>query len=349
MKEVDRSLVGLPDFKSGERLKKSLVGSIPMHFRQFRFINKLNLKMIDSFKIKIIVTLFLIFASFSSAKGENAYKKFTDETNRVVILKSFPPKKIISLSPNVTEILFKLGLDNEIIGVTKECNFPADTAKKTRVGDYVNINMELLVSLAPDLIIISAEGDARGQTENMERLSLPVYAVKTKGLADLIKTIKDIGAVTGKEEEGRALAKTVEDEVAFIKNSLKDVKRKSVFCAVGVAPLIGAGPKTLIGDVIKTCGGDNIIDENAPDYPMINIEELYVKEPDVILLSSMGSEVVKASDNSELKLFSNLKAAKNGALFIVNADILCRPSYRIVDALRDIAKKMYPDKFNFAE
>jgi iron complex transport system substrate-binding protein len=291
-----------------------------------------------------IITAILFFALINTASAAAKSKKFTDETKREVTVKNFPPKRIVSLSPSVTEILFALGLNEEIIGVTKECDYPPAAKEKKKVGEYTNFNMELLVSLNPDIVIISAEGNLKGELLEMERLNLIVYAVRTRNISELLTTIKDIGAVTGREKEGEKLSKTVEDEIEAIKVKIKDSKKKTVFCAVGMEPVIGVGPKTLIGDIIKICGGINIIDENGPAYPIINIEELYVKDPDVILVSSMGSEVVSGTNSPLLKKFSKMGAAKRGAMFTIDADVLCRPSYRIVDAIRDIAQKIHPEK-----
>jgi len=296
----------------------------------------------NSIKVTAALLLIVIFLSFSLIDA--SAKDFTDEMNRSVVLKKFPPKRIVSLSPSVTEILFELGLDHEIVGVTRECNFPPAAKEKAKVSKYTSINMELLVSIKPDLIIVSAEGNLKEQFTKMERLGLTVYAVHTKSLDDIQRTIVNIGSVVGKDIEAKALAAKVKAKINAVRERLKGVKKKSVFCAVGFNPIVGVGPNTLIGDVIRVSGGENILAADGPDYPMINIEELYVKDPDVLLISSMGSEVVSGPDDSFLSKFADLTAAKTGNIFVIDSNILCRPSYRITDALTDIAKKLYPDR-----
>jgi iron complex transport system substrate-binding protein len=276
-------------------------------------------------------------------EGTSHAKNFTDELNRNVTIKDFPPKKIVSLSPNITEILFELGLGDKIVGVTKECNYPEAAKKKEKVSSYMNFNEELLVSMKPDVILMSAEGNMKGQMAEMERLGLTVYAVKTSKVSDIVTAINDIGQVTDKTKEAEKLSENIERAVEKVKGLVKGAKRKTVFCLVGLDPLIGAGPNTFIGDLIKVSGGENIIAADGPDYPVMNIEELYVKDPDVILVSSMGSEVVKNDKSPMMKKFSKLTASKKGSIFVVDADILCRPSYRITRALYEILKKIHPE------
>jgi iron complex transport system substrate-binding protein len=300
---------------------------------------------LSRFNISVITLVIHFFILNSVAFGDANPKKFTDETKRVVTIKNFPPKRIISLSPAATEILFAIGLDEEIVGVTRECDYPKKAEKKTKVGEYMNFNLEAIVSLKPDLIIMAAEGNVKEKLKEFERLGLTVYTVSTKNILELLTTIKDIGSVTRRQKEGEALAQRVEDEIDAVQKRLIGVKKKTVFCIIGIEPLIGAGSNTLIGDIIKAAGGINIIGEDAPDYPVVGLEELYVKNPDVILISSMGSEEISKKENPLLEKFSKTYAAKRGAVFVVDSDILCRPSYRIIDAIKDIAKKIHPEIF----
>ena len=297
------------------------------------------------FKLSVIIITIQLFIINGTAFCDAVVKEFTDETKRVVTIKDFPPKRIISLAPASTEILFELGFDEEIVGVTRECDYPKKARDKKRVGEYMNFNIETIVSLKPDLVIMPAEGSIKGKLNELERLGLIVYTVSTKNIDDLLTTIKDIGSVTGKRKEGEALAERVEDEIDAVKKRLIGVKKKTVFCIIGIEPIIGAGANTLIGDIIKVAGGVNIIGEDAPDYPVVNLEGLYVKNPEVILISSMGSEEVSKNSNPVLDKFSKTGAAKKGAVFMVDSDVLCRPSYRIIDAIKDVAKKIHPETF----
>lgn len=297
------------------------------------------------YKISVIVILIQLFIINDIALCDSVVKEFTDETKRIVTIKDFPPKRIISLAPAITEILFEFGLDEGIVGVTRECDYPEKARDKKRVGEYMNYSIETIISLKPELIFMPAEGNIKGKLDEFERLGLTVYTVSTKNINELLTTIKDIGSVTGKRKEGEALAKRVEDEIDAVKKKLAGVKKKTVFCIIGIEPIIGAGANTLIGDIIKAAGGENIIGEDDPDYPVVNLEGLYVKDPEVILISSMGSEEVSKNNNPVLEKFSKTGAAKKGAVFMVDSDVLCRPSYRITDAIKDIAKKIHPEIF----
>ena len=116
----------------------------------------------------------------------SASLKFIDEVGREVTIPS-PPKRIISLAPNITEILFSLGLDEEIVGVSIHCNFPEKAKSKIQVGSYISLDFERIVSLKPDLVIATGAGNTRDMVERLEKLGFPTYVIFPKKFYDILR------------------------------------------------------------------------------------------------------------------------------------------------------------------
>jgi iron complex transport system substrate-binding protein len=130
-------------------------------------------------------------------------QKFKDEVGREVTF-PFPPKRIVSLAPNITEILFSLGLDEEIVGVSIHCNFPEKAKTKVRVGSYISLDFEKITSLKPDLIIATGAGNTREMVDRLEKLGFQTYTIYPKNFNDILKSIGHIGEV-GKKRRGGSL------------------------------------------------------------------------------------------------------------------------------------------------
>jgi len=130
----------------------------------------------------------------------SATQTFIDEVGREVTL-PFPPKRIVSLAPNITEILFGLGLDGEIVGVSTHCNFPEKAKSKVRVGSYIRLDFEKIASLNPDVIIATGAGNTRDMVDRLEKLGYQTYVVYPKNFMDILQSIAHIGRVVNREKK----------------------------------------------------------------------------------------------------------------------------------------------------
>ena len=262
---------------------------------------------------KIFLLLIICIISFSSLC--NAY-----------------PQRIVSTMPSITEILFALGVGDKVVGVTLNCNYPKEAAKKEKIG-LMNINLEKIISLKPDMIIMLKDS----QLQDVERLKsrkLPVITINPHSIKDVFKSIEYIGSITGSQNRAQRLASDLRYRLAMVSSRDKNVIPKSVLVMVGYKPLISAGKANFINDVIEKAGGVNAIKSKAA-YPQINFEELYRLDPDVIIIpkSIMGASEIKR-DNK----LARLSAVQNGKILWVDSDVLFRPGPRIVDAVEIVAR-----------
>ncbi|MDN5286272.1 MAG: transporter substrate-binding protein [Mucilaginibacter sp.] len=205
---------------------------------------------------------------------------FTDQLSRKIVLAD-SPLRIISLVPSQTELLFDLGLDHCIIGVTKFCIHPAVLVKdKIKVGGTKKLRIDLIRSLKPDLIIGNKEENERSQIEALME-EFPVWMSDIANLQEALDMIKGIGKLTKTQDRARAI--TLEIEQQF-KSLLPITKPLRVIYLIWQEPYIAAGQGTFINDMLQWCGFINTIEQER--YPNVSADDLQRANPDVILLSS---------------------------------------------------------------
>lgn len=205
---------------------------------------------------------------------------FKDQLNREIGI-NFPPKRIISLVPSQTELLFDLGLDAEIIGITKFCIHPAQHFKqKTKIGGTKEFNFSLIKELKPDLIIGNKEENQKEQIELLMQ-DYPVWMSDIYNLDDALAMINDIGSLVNKTEEAHSLTKNISKQ--FSTSTFNDVLLSAAYF-IWKNPFMLAGKNTFIDTMLPYCGLKNITQSER--YPQINVEEIIKLNPQVILLSS---------------------------------------------------------------
>lgn len=207
---------------------------------------------------------------------------FKDQLNREVEIIEFP-KKIVSLVPSQTELLFDLGLDEEIIGITKFCIHPKTWhLSKTRVGGTKKVNIEKIKSLHPDLIICNKEENTKEEIELLAN-NFPVWISDIKNLEEALDMIKTIGEITGKSEKATMLIHKIEQEFF----ALKPLKtEKKALYLIWKEPWMTVNSETFIHDMLVRCGFTNITQNKTLRYPELNKQELVQLNPDYVFLSS---------------------------------------------------------------
>lgn len=252
------------------------------------------------------------------------------------------PTKIISLAPGNTEILFGLGLDEEIIGVTDYCDFPEKAKTKEKIGGFSTPNIEKIVSLNPD-IVLATGGVQEKSVATLEELGIKVFVIEAKTIDNLLDRIKDVGKLLGKSEEAENLVNYLEKRIEAVKNKIGDIpetQKPKVFIEIWSDPLMTTGVDTFIHNVVELAGGKNIFDLKG-GFQAINVETVIEVNPDVILLSVHGETNIEELSNRPG--WQTIKAIKNKRVYPVNPDAISRPGPRLVDALEEVAKILYPE------
>ena len=276
----------------------------------------------------------------------------TDDLGRVVTIEKLP-KRIVSLAPSNTEILFALGLEDEIVGTTDYCDYPDAAKSKPRVAGYVNPDLEKMVSQQPDLIIAEAIHE-NTVLPALEKLGLTVIVTSATSLDIVLDDIKLIGEITGKS---RAATKLVDDltkriQVVATKTAeLSPEQRPGVLYAIWYDPIWTMGSGTFIDDLIWKAGGTNIFSKDFEKSHVVSLEAIISKNPQAIIISGMGTtgdliynNIMKESRLGEVDAMRDSRVYK-----ISNANLIERPGPRVVDGLEEVAKFIHPDIFGTSE
>ncbi|MBN1692165.1 MAG: cobalamin-binding protein [Dehalococcoidales bacterium] len=269
----------------------------------------------------------------------------TDHFGRVVTIENTNPQRIVSLAPSNTEILFALGLGDRIVGVTDYCNYPPEATTKSSVGDYTEPNIEVIVSMEPDLVLATEEHET--EMAQLETHGITVVGLCPATIDEVLASITLVGQLTGQETEAATLVDDMQVRIKTITDktsTLSEAEKTRVFYIIWHDPMWTAGAGSFANALIELAGGVNIASDLS-GYADISIEAVIVGNPQVIIAGvGMGTgedlplEYMKTESSLEV-----LDARKTGRIYGVNMDIVGRPGPRIVEALEEFFKLIHPE------
>jgi iron complex transport system substrate-binding protein len=248
-----------------------------------------------------------------------------------------PPKRIVSLAPNVTEILYDLGLGERVIAVSTYCNYPPEVKGKPKIGGMSNPSLEAIVALQPDMVALTDDGNPRIIAQRLAKLNIPTYVFRARRLADLPGEIRKLAFAFDVHDRGERSARRIEEvfrRYATPKKHSPIPARRKVLFIVQPEPLIVAGPGTAIDDVLKLLGLQNIAADAPNRYPRFSMEEVIRRSPDVIFIVKTHNNK-NTGINQLLKRLNQMEAVRNGKVFYIG-DPLVRMGPRITDGIAEI-------------
>ncbi|OPY89825.1 MAG: Vitamin B12-binding protein precursor [Syntrophus sp. PtaU1.Bin208] len=285
------------------------------------------------------LSIVALLAVFSPAEAGGV----VDETGRRVDVPP-SPRRIVSLAPDISEILFALGLEKEIVGVSQFSDYPEAARTKAKVGSYVNPSLERILALSPDLVIGTTNGNRREAGHKLEKAGLAVYVTNPQRFSDIYRTILNLGRITGREAAARQLVDTMKKRVERIVSLTASCRKPKVFVQIDSNPLVSVGRNTIYSELIAMAGGRNIAAKAFGKYPRYSMESLISEQPDVILLSSMSGRAFRKADLDSWSRWKDIPAVRNSRIYVVNADLTDRFSPRIVQGLEEIAWILHPER-----
>lgn len=243
------------------------------------------------------------------------------------------PRRIISLAPNMTEIIYALGLGERLVGVTTYCTYPPEARLKPKVGGMSNPSLEAVVSLEPDMVVMNTDGNPKQFEHRLRKLGIQTYVFKARRISELPGSLRALGAALG--VEGRAAALAAEIQAALESYAAGPRDRGRVLFVVWPEPLIVAGSNTLIDDALGLLGFTNVAADAISNYPKYSVEEALRQQPDIIFLGSgRGMDMEKLAEKL-FKRLSNTPAIKSGRVYIVG-DSLYRFGPRVVQGIKEL-------------
>jgi len=296
---------------------------------------------------RVIMSLCALAIAVAAAAADPV--SFVDERGATI---SMPGKarRVVSLSPELTESLFAAGAGDAVVGVTTYCDYPAEASGRTKIGGFSakTISVETIVALKPDLVVggLSAHGQLAAQ---FERAGLRFAALPTTDFDDIYATIELLGRVAGDETTALALVADMKTRLAAVSAKIAAVpvsERPLVFWETWDEPLMSAGPGTFTGQVIEAAGGRNCFADATSDWPVVSFEALLARDPDYIMAADSHGEALTPERLAKRSGWTSLRAVRNGKLVFLDGDIVARAGPRFVEAVELMARALYPDLYD---
>ena len=274
-----------------------------------------------------------------------------DNRGREVVITNYPPQKIVSMAPANTEILFALGLDDRIAGVTRFCDYPpkvktmVEEGKIAIIGGFADPSIEKIIALKPD-VVFAAHTIQLKAAESLEDRGVPVILLDPKNVQDILDNILLVGKATGKEAEAKKLVEEMKKRIDYVISQTRNVTyTPKVYYEVWHDPLMSIGPGTWIHELIKLAGGSNIFSDAKVKYPKVSPESVIARNPEIIIIKHGYMGGVAKDEIVKRPGWNAIDAVKNGKIYEVDENILIRPGPRIVEGLETLAKIIHPELF----
>ena len=253
-----------------------------------------------------------------------------------------PTRRVVSLAPNITELLFAIGAGDQIVGVDNYSDQPTGLVERiAKVGSDYEPSLETVVRLSPDVVFTSRNDNRRETVEALDRMGVPVFVTDTRALADLDRTLRNLGTVTGR-------AKQAEDQINGLRSGFEGVRRRvgghheiAVLVVIWDDPLYVTGRGTFTHDLIEIAGGTNVA-ADAVGFAKYPLERVLHLAPDVLVLPTHSPETKGPGAVAYWSRW-DLPAVRNKRVYVVEDSLIIRPGPRLVQGAELLAGLIHPD------
>ena len=294
-----------------------------------------------------ITALFTAFLLLLFAAGGVSAVTITDDLGVTVTIEN-PPERIVSLSPANSEILFALGLDEKIVGVTEYCTYPEAALSKEKIGGFSTVNIEKVSVLNPDLIV-AADGNSEETVSHLRELGFTVITINADTIDTTLDDILLLGKATGADDEAETLVSSMKEDLAEIAEKTSAEEKPTILHCMWTDPLWVSGSATFQDEMITAAGGVNAAADEG-GWVALTMEKFLTMNPDIIVVDS-GNGMGVGADDALRDFFlkdprmQSLSAVQNEQVYVVNADIIDRGGPRIVEGVEALAEIAHPDIF----
>jgi len=302
----------------------------------------------NSNRTRIIFALaFIAFALLPSCSPRSAdapttggaeTREVTDESGRRVRV-PIRPRRVVTLAPNLTEIVYAVGAGDLLVGNTTYCDYPEEARQVAKVGDTLQPNVERIIALRPEVIFVSTASQLETFTKQLDERGISVFVTDPHDLEGVFKSIRTLGELLGHEDEAANLVNKLRGRAARVQEAVLLRPTVKVFYQVSPQPLWTAGSKSWVTDLIRRAGGKSVTAGVEGEWMRYSDEAALASRPEAIIMATGGEkmEVAPALRNSP--------AVKAGRVYGINGDYLSRPGPRLVDGLEQMARALHPEVF----
>jgi len=253
------------------------------------------------------------------------------------------PARVLALAPNLTEMIFSIGAGGKLVGATKFSNYPEAAKKLPRVGSYIQLDLERIAALAPDLCFAIKDGNPKHSVDAIKVLGIPVFAVDPHRLKDILDTLLVMGDLLNEKDRAENLVADLRQRIERVRERVaRETERPTVFFQIADNPIVSAGRNSFIDRLISMAGGINLAGDRD-GYPRYSWENIMVLQPQVVLISSMDGGQSATELLAIWRQWPEIPAVRQHRLYVVNADLFNRPTARLVDGLEMLAGLLHPE------
>lgn len=259
-----------------------------------------------------------------------------------------PPRRVVSLAPNLTEILFALGVGDRVVGVTRYDDYPPQVESLPKVGGFIDPSLEAILALRPDLVVCVPNPGGRNRMEALSSVGTPVFVLPANGLEDVFSSIGALGALFLRDREAKKLLSEMRERIDNLTSLAKGKRSPRTLLVYGHKPLVAAGKGSFGDGLLNLAGGENVVGNSRVPYPNLPMEVVIRLEPEVIIdasMSGIGSEMSGAEVREFWRDWPILPAVKNQHLYLFDSSIWFRAGPRIVDGLEQLTRILHPESF----
>lgn len=278
-----------------------------------------------------------LFLLLSCAIARAAPVTLVDDAGQRVNLPA-PARRIISLAPHVTELLYAAGAGGKIVGTVEYSDYPVEAKGLPRVGDNQRLDLERILAMRPDVIVVWLHGSAQRQLDQLRRLGLPMYYSEPKKLADIGPAIEALGQLAGTQAVAAQAAGQYRERLAQLTRRNAGKSTVKVFFQIWDQPLMSINNSHLISDAMHVCGGRNVFGALPALVPTVDLEAVIAADPEAIIAT--GADAARPPWLDEWKRWQRISAVQRNNLFFIPPDLITRHAPRVLDGVELLCKEL---------
>jgi iron complex transport system substrate-binding protein len=251
--------------------------------------------------------------------------------------------RVISLAPNLTEIVFAVGGGTDLVGRTSYCDFPAEAKSVSEIGDTLHPSLEKIIALKPQVVLVSTASQLEVFAKQLQEHDIAVFVTDPHDLEGVFSSIDKIGDILGQGQQAKQLVDSLRQRVALVEQKTKPRTPVRIFYQLSAEPLYTAGRDAFVNDLIRRAGGVSVTADVPGPWPKYSAEAALATKPEAIILPTGGS--MGDHNSTVADALKRSPAVLQGRVYKINDDHLVRPGPRAVDGLEEMAKALHPEAF----
>jgi iron complex transport system substrate-binding protein len=295
----------------------------------------------------ILLVLLILTASCSLRRDQNSSstsetREVTDEAGRRVQLAT-RIDRIVSLAPNLTEIVYAVGAGDRLVGRTKYCDYPAEVKSVAEIGDTMTPSVERIIALKPQLVLVSTASQLEAFTKQLDQQKIAVYVTDPHSLEEVFRSIATLGDLLGTHAQAEKLVSDLRGRADTVAAAVTNLKPIKVFYQVSDEPLYTIGRESYLTDLVRRAGGVSVTADVPTSFPRFSGEAALAARPEAIILPTGGS--MGTANSKVAAALKSSPAVLSNRVYKLNEDHLSRPGPRLVDGLEEMARALHPEAF----